>query len=66
MPRQRTEVIDGVEYTVTTLPQDERLTPSKTKRRQLFASLSHQEKQAVLAGKKRIAREKRKKKRRKR
>ena len=63
MARQHIEVIDGKEFVVTKLPQDPRLTPSATKKRQLFSAFSHHEKAEAIRAKKRAAKLKRKRSR---
>ncbi len=63
--KERTEIIDGKEYKVTTLPSDPRLRPSAVKRRTLWNSLSSREKKRYLAEVRRKARAKRRRKRKK-
>lgn len=62
--RERTEVRDGVEFRVTTLRPDPRSTPSATRERTLFQSLSTGQKKAHIEA--RIAKAKRKRRKRKR
>ena len=58
MSRQHIAIIDGREYTVTTLPQDWRLTPSQARKRALWDRLTAGQKAAEI----RKRRRKRKKK----
>jgi len=53
MARQHIEVIDGKEFVVTKLPQDPRLTPSATKKRQLFSAFRAKKRAAKLKRKRR-------------
>jgi hypothetical protein len=62
--KERIEIIDGREYKVTTLPSDPRLQPARTKKRQLWNSLSAKQKKRYLAEKRAAARKKRKRRRR--
>ena len=66
MARERTEIRDGVEYHVTVLPQDPRLTPSASKKRAMWASLSPGERARFFREAKAKASAKRKRKRRRR
>jgi hypothetical protein len=61
--RQRTEVIDGREYVVTTLPQDRRLMPSQARKRTLWDALSPAQKAAEIRKRKQKARRKRRRRR---
>jgi hypothetical protein len=60
MKKTRIEIIDGVEYEVTVLPDDYRLQPGQVKKRQLFQSMSSQEKKRFFREKREAARERRK------
>jgi hypothetical protein len=66
MKDERTEIRDGKEFTVTTLPADYRLTPSKSRERSLFQALSTGEKQRYIRDRIKQAKRKRGKRRRKR
>ena len=59
MSRQRTEIIDGREYVVTTLPQDWRLTPSQARKRALWNRLTAAQKAAQIRKRKRQRKRKR-------
>lgn len=62
--RTRKEIIDGREYTIVSLPSDQRLQPARTKKRQLWNRLTARQKKQYLAQKRAAARAKRRKKRR--
>jgi hypothetical protein len=59
MARQRVEIIDGKEFTVTLLPQDGRLKPSQARKRALWAALTPHQKAAEIAKRKRNAKRRR-------
>ena len=52
-PAQRIEIIDGREYTVTTLPKDSRLTPSQARKRAPWTRLTPNQKAAEIRKRKR-------------
>ena len=64
--KQRIEIRDGQEFTVTVLPQDRRLAPSAGKKRAHWAALTAQEKKAHLRRVRAVAAKKRRKRRRRR
>jgi hypothetical protein len=57
--RLRTEIIDGKEYVVTTLPKDWRLTPSEGRKRAFWNKLTPGQKAAHIRKRKQTARRKR-------
>jgi hypothetical protein len=61
--RQSTENRDGRTFTVTRLPQDPRLQPAATRKRALWNKLTAPQKAAYIARRKRLARERRGRKR---
>jgi hypothetical protein len=62
--KARVEVDEhGREWTITTLPPDKRLTPSATKKRQLFAALSSGQKREHIESRIRAAKRRRRRKR---
>lgn len=62
MSRQRTKIIDGPEYVVTTLPQDWRCTPSQAKKRVLWNRLTAGQKAAEIEKRKRRGKRKKRRK----
>ena len=62
--KEHIELIDGREFKVTTLPRDTRLQPARTRKRQLFNSLSGVEKRNIINESKKAAAKKRKRRRR--
>jgi len=60
---QRTEIIDGREFVVTTLPQDKRLEPGATRKRALWNRLTAPQKAAYIRQRKAKAKRRRMQKR---